>query len=598
MDPEVCPVCEKVVYDAEGFPAGGYRWHKRCFKCSGCSKRLSSNNVRVHAAKLYCKVCVDKIDPAEAPKIYTDTSKIAATDEKGCPRCGGAVFEAEKVTVKDDVYHKKCLTCTKCARALDSLALSVAPDNNIYCKVCYKVVTAAERPQVCTDTSQIQAEDEKDGCPRCGGKVFEAEKMTTKRGFYHKKCFTCGNCKRALDYQLCTEAPDNDIYCKLCYAHMFGHKSKPNLNTADVTAIQGEDGDANTCPRCQGVVFDAEKQVAKSGAYHKKCFTCAKCKHQLDATNFANGPDNDIYCVYCYRVTHGHKAMTKSMPLDTTSIMADAADKSRCPRCSGRVFAAEKMVAASGWYHKHCFRCSNHMCNQPLDSFSVCDGPDDKIYCRVCYGRLRTRSSSIPNMYKTDDDMLARATIETWVIKAEKGEQNCCPKCDGKVFEAEKMVTASGSWYHKNCFRCVDCSRLLDSLTNNDGPDGQLYCKGCYNLKFGPQVRSSDVDHKIIDTGLIKAEDPKKNCPRCGGAVFKAEAVPCKDRLYHKKCASCASCEKKLTFNTIFNGDDQDIYCEGCYHRKFAPSGYRGAGCASWVDNDSNNHLRHTYQAF
>ena len=50
------------------------------------------------------------------------------------------------------------------------------------------------------------------------------------------------------------------------------------------------------------MVFDAEKQIAKSGAYHKKCFTCAKCKHQLDATNFANGPDNDIYCVYCYRV--------------------------------------------------------------------------------------------------------------------------------------------------------------------------------------------------------------------------------------------------------------------------------------------------------
>ena len=55
----------------------------------------------------------------------------------------------------------------------------------------------------------------------------------------------------------------------------------------------------------------------------------------------------------------------------------------------------------------------------------------------------RSRSSSIPSMYKTDDDMWARSTIETWVIKAEKGEQNCCPKCDGKVFEAEKMVTAS-----------------------------------------------------------------------------------------------------------------------------------------------------------
>ena len=47
--------------------------------------------------------------------------------------------------------------------------------------------------------------------------------------------------------------------------------------------------------------IDAEKQIAKSGAYHKKCFTCVKCKHQLDATNFANGPDNEVYCTYCYR---------------------------------------------------------------------------------------------------------------------------------------------------------------------------------------------------------------------------------------------------------------------------------------------------------
>ena len=50
-------------------------------------------------------------------------------------RCGGSVFEAEKVTVKEDFYHKKCLTCTKCSRTLDSLALTVAPDGNVYCKV-------------------------------------------------------------------------------------------------------------------------------------------------------------------------------------------------------------------------------------------------------------------------------------------------------------------------------------------------------------------------------------------------------------------------------------------------------------------------------
>ena len=115
------------------------------------------------------------------------------------------------------------------------------------------------------------------------------------------------------------------------------------------------------------------------------------------------------------------------------------------------------------------------------------------------------------------------------------------------------LIWLQGSWYHKNCFRCVDCTRMLDSLSNNDGLDG-LYCKGCYNVKFGPQVRSTDVEHKIIDTSSIKSEDPKKNCPRCSGAVFSAESIPCKDRKYHKKCASCASCEKPLTYNTVFNG--------------------------------------------
>ena len=67
------------------------------------------------------------------------------------------------------------------------------------------------------------------------------------------------------------------------------------------------------------------------------------------------------------------------MPLDTTSITGDGA-LGTCPRCFGKVFAAEKMVAASGYYHRHCFRCV--LCSQPLDSTSVCDGPDNKIYCR------------------------------------------------------------------------------------------------------------------------------------------------------------------------------------------------------------------------
>ena len=41
------------------------------------------------------------------------------------------------------------------------------------------------------------------------------------------------------------------------------------------------------------------------------------------------------------------------------------------------------------------------------------------------------------------DDILARSTVETWVIKGEKGDADVCRKCCGKVYEAEKMTSAA-----------------------------------------------------------------------------------------------------------------------------------------------------------
>jgi hypothetical protein len=80
--------------------------------------------------------------------------------------------------------------------------------------------------------------------------------------------------------------------------------------------------------------------------------------------------------------------------------------------------------------------------------------------------------------------------------------------------------------------------------------------------------------------------------------VFKAEEVTSHGKAYHRKCATCLACSKKLEANTIFHGSDDNIYCSGCYAHKFATSGYRGAGTSNWVDNEASNTLRHSYQAF
>jgi hypothetical protein len=63
-----------------------------------------------------------------------------------------------------------------------------------------------------SDTTVIPGEEgEPTNCPRCHGKVFEAEKMSTKRGFYHKKCFSCAKCKTSLDYFALLEGPDDEV---------------------------------------------------------------------------------------------------------------------------------------------------------------------------------------------------------------------------------------------------------------------------------------------------------------------------------------------------------------------------------------------------
>jgi cysteine and glycine-rich protein len=52
-----CPKCGKSVYAAEEMLAAGAKWHKTCFKCGLCHKRLDSTNATEHDGLLYCKQC-------------------------------------------------------------------------------------------------------------------------------------------------------------------------------------------------------------------------------------------------------------------------------------------------------------------------------------------------------------------------------------------------------------------------------------------------------------------------------------------------------------------------------------------------------------
>ena len=567
-DDGTCFRCKGKTFEVERKLSKTKAWHTKCFSCFKCAKPfLNIHYVHEKDNEIYCKDCLKKSFPeSEIPLTYSDTSKIKAeNDELACPRCTGAVFSAEQMEIKGKLWHKNCMTCKNCSRMISIDLAAIGPDNDLYCKICCDKMSWPGAYTLAVDTSIIRGDDgEKETCPKCSGKVFEAEKMITKRGLYHKKCFACFQCKHQLDYFLAIEGPDDEVYCKVCYGKNYGPGGKNFIG--DNTIFPTDESDEDACSRCKGKVFEAEKIVAKCGVYHKHCMNCSECHANLDA-GFFNGPEGEIFCKHCYASQFGHKAKSEYKGwMDSKTIMGEKGEIDSCPRCDGKVFEAEKCPTKVGPFHKNCYSCIE--CNRKLDSMTCCEGPDGEIYCKSCYAysfgsksrsrsratKLLGRSRGLSKFYDNDDDMLARATIETWVIKADKDNPDCCPKCEGKVFEAEKVVTASGKWYHKNCSKCHNCNTMLDSLKINDAPDGNIYCKMCYVKNYGPQNRPTDIDLKARNTAGLKAQDEKKNCPRCGGGVFSAEEVFSKGKSYHRKCATCIACEKQLTFNTVYDG--------------------------------------------
>ena len=55
------------------------------------------------------------------------------------------------------------------------------------------------------------------------GQVFHAEKMLSKENVFHKKCFTCLECKRPLDSTLCNDSPDGEIFCRYSSSFRMGN---------------------------------------------------------------------------------------------------------------------------------------------------------------------------------------------------------------------------------------------------------------------------------------------------------------------------------------------------------------------------------------
>ncbi|XP_050532046.1 muscle LIM protein Mlp84B-like isoform X1 [Daktulosphaira vitifoliae] len=474
-----CPKCDKSVYAAEERIAGGHKWHKMCFKCEMCGKFLDSTNCAEHDKELYCKNCHGR---KYGPKGY------------GFGGGAGCL----STDTGDHLAH----------------------------------VSVMHRPAAPLESRAIARAPEGEGCPRCGGYVYMAEQMLAKGRGYHKECFNCISCHKTLNSVIHCDGPNNEVYCRVCYSKRFGPRGIGHSGTGgqsigltcdlndeierdvstsrapvvDTTSIKAKPGQG--CPRCGGVVFAAEQVLAKGSEWHKKCFKCKDCNKTLDSIIACDGPDRDVYCKTCYGKKwgpHGYGFACGSGFLQTDGLTEDQISASRpfyspnttsilapegegCPRCGGKVFAAEQQLAKGTMWHKICFNCA--ACHRPLDSTLACDGPDREIYCRSCYGKYFGPKGfgygHSPTLISTkgENTILFPESRPTSGIKSRNGKG--CPRCGYEVYAAEQMISKNKVW-HRRCFTCGSCSKSLDSTNLTDGPDADIYCKACYSKHFGPK---------------------------------------------------------------------------------------------------------------
>lgn len=155
-------------------------------------------------------------------------------------------------------------------------------------------------------------------------------------------------------------------------------------------------------------------------------------------------------------------------------------------------------------------------------------------------------------------DIVAKSVVDTTTILAEAGDKDACPRCQGKVFPAEKMTSNNGS-FHKKCFTCGDCRRALDPSLVCDGPaGGDIFCRNCYGRRFGPtalQPFDEAAARKTLTAGTPL--DPSRACGRCAGAVFAAEEVAAVGKVFHARCARCRACDRKLEAGSVCVGEDK-----------------------------------------
>ncbi|XP_061642333.1 filamin-binding LIM protein 1 [Phyllopteryx taeniolatus] len=119
--------------------------------------------------------------------------------------------------------------------------------------------------------------------------------------------------------------------------------------------------------------------------------------------------------------------------------------------------------------------------------------------------------------------------------------RDLCGFCQKPIPFSEPALAALKTIYHKSCFRCSNCSKLLAGKKFYQKEEA-AECEACY-------------------------EESLERCWSCG-YLIRGQLIRALQRVYHPACFTCITCKQPL--QNFILADTGEIYCYLDYGRKFA----------------------------
>ncbi|XP_078474116.1 four and a half LIM domains protein 2-like isoform X1 [Lampetra planeri] len=175
-----CAACNKpVLPGTRKMEFRGSSWHETCFGCARCQQPIGSKSFVPREKDQYCVPCYEK--------------QFA----QHCTLCKKAIT-AGGVTYRDGPWHRECLVCTSCKRALAGQRFT-SRDDFPYCLECFSGLYAKRCVACASPISGLG-----------GAKYISFEERQ-----WHDDCFTCKRCAVSLVGRgFLTER--DDILCPDC----------------------------------------------------------------------------------------------------------------------------------------------------------------------------------------------------------------------------------------------------------------------------------------------------------------------------------------------------------------------------------------------